>query len=352
MTTQTSAADRPLEPRRRACAVAAAASRSRSGRPTSAPPASGRSRSSTTWPPPGRPGRVDDRGATGGHLALPGAAAGRRAAGAGPGRRLDRRSCAADRLGRGARDRPALAQGRQPQPDPLVQGPGRGRGRRQGGRVRLRHAGLRLDRQPGRRDGGRGGGGRPAEPTSSSPPTSSRPRSTTPSPTARRSCRSHGTYDQVNRLSLEVADERAWAFVNVNLRPYYAEGSKTLAFEIAEELGWRLPDVVVAPHRLRLALHQDRQGLRRAGRRSASSRRRPVRFVGGQAAGCAPVATAFGRHLGHRAGRAARHDRPFAGHRQPGRRALRPRARSRERRLDRVDPGQRDGRGHPSRGRT
>src|SRR5207249_6214539 len=56
-----------------------------------------------------------------------------------------------------------------------------------------------------------------------------------------------GTYDDVNRLCLEIADETGWGFVNVNLRPFYAEGSKTLAFEIAEQLGWRTPDVVVAP---------------------------------------------------------------------------------------------------------
>ena len=56
-----------------------------------------------------------------------------------------------------------------------------------------------------------------------------------------------GTYDDVNRLCLEVADETGWGFVNVNLRPFYAEGSKTLAYEIAEELGWRTPDVLVAP---------------------------------------------------------------------------------------------------------
>src|SRR5204862_5691057 len=54
-----------------------------------------------------------------------------------------------------------------------------------------------------------------------------------------------GTYDDINRLSLEIADEEGWAFVNVNLRPFYAEGSKTIAFEIAEQLGWRLPDLFV-----------------------------------------------------------------------------------------------------------
>src|SRR6266849_4026711 len=56
-----------------------------------------------------------------------------------------------------------------------------------------------------------------------------------------------GNYDQVNRLCSQIADERSWGFVNVNLRPYYAEGSKTVGFEIAEQLGWRLPDNIVVP---------------------------------------------------------------------------------------------------------
>ena len=57
----------------------------------------------------------------------------------------------------------------------------------------------------------------------------------------------HGNYDDVNRLCSEVASSRDWGFVNVNLRPYYAEGSKTVGFEIAEQLGWRLPQQVVIP---------------------------------------------------------------------------------------------------------
>ncbi|MDP9274177.1 MAG: threonine synthase, partial [Chloroflexota bacterium] len=59
--------------------------------------------------------------------------------------------------------------------------------------------------------------------------------------------RVNGTYDQVNRLCARLADEEGWGFVNFNLRPYYAEGSKTLLFECAEQLGWRLPDHVVIP---------------------------------------------------------------------------------------------------------
>jgi threonine synthase len=101
-----------------------------------------------------------------------------------------------------------------------------------------------------------------------------------------------GTYDDVNRLCLEVADELPWGLVNVNLRPFYAEGSKTLGYEVAEDLGWRLPDVVVAPiasgamvTRLARAFEE----LVELGWVAAKT----VRFVGGQAAGCAPVATAF-----------------------------------------------------------
>ena len=101
-----------------------------------------------------------------------------------------------------------------------------------------------------------------------------------------------GTYDEINRLSLEIADEEGWAFVNVNLRPYYSEGSKTLAFEIAEDLGWRLPDVVVGPIASGSLFTKVARGfddLVAAG----LVERTPVRFVGGQPAGCAPVATAF-----------------------------------------------------------
>lgn len=101
-----------------------------------------------------------------------------------------------------------------------------------------------------------------------------------------------GTYDDVNRLCLQVADETGWGFVNVNLRPFYAEGSKTLAFEIAEGLGWRTPDVVVAP----IASGAMYTKLARGFAQLADAgliERRPVRFVGGQAAGCAPVATSW-----------------------------------------------------------
>ena len=101
-----------------------------------------------------------------------------------------------------------------------------------------------------------------------------------------------GTYDDVNRLCLEVADELGWGFVNINLRPFYAEGSKTLAYEIAEDLGWRLPDVVVAPVASGALYTKVARGFEELIALGLVEGK-PVRFVGGQAAGCAPVATAF-----------------------------------------------------------
>jgi threonine synthase len=101
-----------------------------------------------------------------------------------------------------------------------------------------------------------------------------------------------GTYDDVNRLCLEVADETGWGFVNINLRPFYAEGSKTLAYEIAESLGWRSPDVLVAPVASGAMFTRVARGFEELAELGLIEPR-PIRFVGGQAAGCAPVATAF-----------------------------------------------------------
>ena len=105
---------------------------------------------------------------------------------------------------------------------------------------------------------------------------------------------SAGTYDDGTRLCLEVADETGWGFVNINLRPFYAEGSKTLAYEIAEALGWRSPDVVVAPVASGAMFTRVARGFEELAALGLIERR-PIRFVGGQAAGCAPVATAFER---------------------------------------------------------
>jgi threonine synthase len=101
-----------------------------------------------------------------------------------------------------------------------------------------------------------------------------------------------GTYDDVNRLCLQLADETGWGFVNVNLRPFYAEGSKTLAFEIAEALGWRTPDVIVAPIASGAMYVKLAKGFAQLGA-AGLIEQRPIRFVGAQAAGCAPVAAAW-----------------------------------------------------------
>src|SRR3954447_2771382 len=101
-----------------------------------------------------------------------------------------------------------------------------------------------------------------------------------------------GTYDEINRLSLEIADEEGWAFVNVNLRPFYSEGSKSIAFEIAEQLGWRLPDVLVGPIASGSMFTKIARGFEELSEMGLVEPK-AVRFVGGQPAGCAPVATAF-----------------------------------------------------------
>jgi threonine synthase len=101
-----------------------------------------------------------------------------------------------------------------------------------------------------------------------------------------------GTYDEINRLSLEIADEEGWAFVNVNLRPFYSEGSKTLAFEVAEQLGWRLPDVVVAPIASGSLFTKVAKGFDELVEVGLVEPK-PVCFVGGQPEGCSPVASAF-----------------------------------------------------------
>ena len=70
----------------------------------------------------------------------------------------------------------------------------------------------------------------------------------------------NGNYDDVNRLCSEIAGKYKWAFVNINMRPYYAEGSKTLGYETCEQLGWKAPDQVVVPVRVGVALDQDLEG--------------------------------------------------------------------------------------------
>ncbi len=100
-----------------------------------------------------------------------------------------------------------------------------------------------------------------------------------------------GTYDEVNRLCSEVADKYGWAFVNINIRPYYAEGSKTFGYEIAEQLGWRAPDHIIVPAAggsLITKIWKGLQEFHRLGLLPAVSTRMHV----AQAAGCGPIVNA------------------------------------------------------------
>ncbi len=102
-----------------------------------------------------------------------------------------------------------------------------------------------------------------------------------------------GNYDDVNRLASEIAgEEDGWAFVNVNVRPYYAEGSKTLGFEVAEQLGWRLPDNVVIPVASGSQLTKVDKAFQELIRLGLVEEK-PYRIFGAQATGCSPVSAAF-----------------------------------------------------------
>ncbi|HEX5483749.1 MAG TPA: threonine synthase [Terriglobia bacterium] len=100
-----------------------------------------------------------------------------------------------------------------------------------------------------------------------------------------------GNYDQVNRLCSEIAMKYPWGIVNVNLRSYYAEGSKTVGYEVAEQLGWRLPQNIVIPMAggaLITKVHKAFEDLKKLGWVEPA----PTRFFGAQATGCSPITTA------------------------------------------------------------
>src|SRR3989440_3010042 len=100
-----------------------------------------------------------------------------------------------------------------------------------------------------------------------------------------------GSYDQVNRLCSQIADEHQWGFVNVNLRPYYAEGSKTVGFEIAEQLGWRLPDNIVCPMAGGSLITKIKKAFDELIKLGLVEPKE-VKFFGAQATGCSPISTA------------------------------------------------------------
>ena len=101
-----------------------------------------------------------------------------------------------------------------------------------------------------------------------------------------------GSYDDVNRLCSEIAENEDWAFVNVNVRPYYAEGSKTLGYEVAEQLGWRLPQQVVLPMASGSLLTKVDKAFGELGRLGLVEPT-PYKVYGAQATGCSPIATAY-----------------------------------------------------------
>lgn len=104
--------------------------------------------------------------------------------------------------------------------------------------------------------------------------------------------RVEGNYDAVNRLCSQVSQERRWAFVNVNFRPYYAEGSKTVGYEIAEQLGWTLPSAVVVPMAGGSLIGRIRKAFRELGSLGLVTPAK-VKICGAQAAGCAPISRAI-----------------------------------------------------------
>jgi threonine synthase len=109
-----------------------------------------------------------------------------------------------------------------------------------------------------------------------------------------------GNYDDVNRLCAELTSEHpSWAFVNVNVRTYYAEGSKTLAYEVAEQLGWEAPDHVVVPVGSGSQLTKIHKGFRELGDVGLLPEPPEVRISGAQATGCDPVAKAFAEGVDH-----------------------------------------------------
>jgi L-threonine synthase (EC 4.2.3.1) len=106
----------------------------------------------------------------------------------------------------------------------------------------------------------------------------------------------NGNYDDVNRLCSEIANDLGWAFVNINIRPYYAEGSKTLAFETIEQLGWIAPDAIVAPAASGSLITKIYKGIEEFYKVGLIDKYN-TRVYGAQALGCSPIAQAFKEEL-------------------------------------------------------
>ena len=146
--------------------------------------------------------------------------------------------------------------------------------------------------------------------------------------------RIRGTYDDVNRLCTEIADKYGWAIVNVNLRPYYTEGAKTYGFEIAEQMGWRLPQHTVVPTAGGTILPKVYKAYREFIELGLVEDNQP-KIYSAQAAGCNPVVKAIHKGDRHHRAAEAQHHRQEHRHRQSGRWVLRLARRQRFRRLGR-----------------
>ncbi len=161
-----------------------------------------------------------------------------------------------------------------------------------------------------------------------------------------------GNYDQVNRLCSQIAFRFGWGFVNVNLRPFYAEGSKSMGFEIAEDLGWRAPDHVVAPMAGGSLIGKIHKAFKEFEPLGLIDGPVTTRMYGAQATGCNPISdTVKTDALQGQAGPQPEHDRQEPRHRRPGRRLLRLAADPRHRRLERGRRRRRDRRRHAAAGR-
>ena len=158
-----------------------------------------------------------------------------------------------------------------------------------------------------------------------------------------------GNYDDVNRLCTQVADKYRWGFANINLRSYYAEGAKTMGFEIAEQLGWRYPDHIVSPVAGGTLLPRIYKGLREFKEVGLVSGNLP-RIHAAQPSGSAPVIRALEQGLEYPGPGQAEHHCEVAGDRQPGRRLPGGQGREGDRRQRRDGERRGDPRRHPAAG--
>ncbi len=196
----------------------------------------------------------------------------------------------ADRLARALGVVRALYQERRRQlSHALVQGPRRGGGALEGRRARLPDRRLRLDGQPRQQRGGQRRGRRASKPTCSIPDGLEQGKVLGATIYGAKVIAIEGNYDQVNRLCSQIAFRFGWGFVNVNLRPFYAEGSKIVGFEIAEDLGWRAPDHVVAPMAGGSLIGKIHKAFKEFERLGLIDGPVTTRMHGAQATGCNPI---------------------------------------------------------------